>query len=172
VQAPAVPTWQQQAASWKHPQGLPDFPLIDHNGQDFTLHRYADDWLLVGFIFTRCPMQTACPLTMQRMRAVRRDNPDLALLTLTFDPAYDTPDRLRAYGTKHDADWTLATGPQLLMRDTLPAMFNVLTLPDGPANYTHTVKVSLLAPGLVLHTDFKDNAFTPADVQRELASRP
>ena len=57
----------------------------------------------------------------------------LTVLALTLDPAHDTPDRLKAFGQAHGADfdrWTLATGPEELMTDGLPSTAFVLAAED------------------------------------------
>jgi len=155
--------WEAQIAGWRHPEGLPDLPLLDENKQPFGLGSFADRWVLVGFVYTRCGKAEACPLTMAQMRAVQAawspDLPPLELLTLTLDPEYDTPERLVDYAERFGRDpdspvhWTLATGDPQLMSDGLPALFNILVLPEDGA-LTHTVKLALLRPGLVLDREW------------------
>ena len=36
------------------------------------MDRFDGEHVLVGFVFSRCPMPKACPLTMQRMAEVQR----------------------------------------------------------------------------------------------------
>ena len=169
------PEWRLQLEQWKHPQSLPDLPLVDQDGAAFSLGSLRDRWVLVGFIFTRCEKATACPLTMAQQAGVQQSwtsaDPALSLLTLTIDPEYDTPERLRAYGERFGADfstWTLATGDPELMTTGLPSLFNILALPsDG--GFDHTVKLALLRPGLLLEREWKDGEFTVASLRETMA---
>ncbi|MEZ4322064.1 MAG: SCO family protein [Myxococcota bacterium] len=158
------PDWRAMIASWRHPDGLPDLPLVDEHGESFGLHALSEAWVLVGFVFTRCGNAEACPLTMDTMRAVQLawtpEQPALHLLTVTIDPEYDTPERLVAFGERFGrvADgpvpWTLATGDPALLSDGLPALFNLLVLPED-GTLSHTVKLALLRPGLVLQAEWE-----------------
>ena len=65
--------------------------------------------VLSTFIFTRCP--GVCPALTSNLRQVQADAADqgyeteVALLAFTFDPEYDTPERLREYGEDHGVDF-------------------------------------------------------------------
>jgi len=179
------PTWEEAVAGWTWPEPLPDLPLVDASGRSFSLHRYREDWLLVAFVFTRCVEGRACPTTMSRLVATDeawslaaegRATTSLSILALTLDPDHDTPERLAAYGARYGADparITLATGPRDLLATGLPSMFSILALPDADAVLTHTVKVTLLRPGLVYEGEWKDESFDPqAVVGRILSETP
>lgn len=162
------PSWQQAVADWQWPAPLPDVPLVDQDGEAFRLARHREDWVLLGFVFTRCGIAEACPLTMTRMRAIQErwheaeadaGGADLHLLALTLDPAWDTPARLRAWGTAHGvdfADFTLATGPEPLLADALPSMLSILALPDAEQTVRHSVKLVLLRPGLTIEAEWPE----------------
>lgn len=173
------PGWQEQVEGWHYTEPFPDLPLVDQDGRDFRLSRYDGQHLLVGFVFTRCPVREACPLTMQRLRSTmaaweQAGEPGaLSVLVLTLDPAWDTPERLRSFGSAHGADfdrWTLATGPEGLMTDGLPSMFGVLALPDRHAILDHTVKIALLGPDRRLQAEYKGDAYDPAVVVDAIAT--
>lgn len=172
--------WETLYKAWKYPQPVPAFELIDQAGRRFSLGRYRGQYLLVGFVFSRCGMPKACPLTMRKMREVQdalaKAQPalNLKLLSLTLDPAYDKPPVLAAWAKRVGADprvWTLATGEQELMTQALPSLFNVLALPDPESTVQHTVKVALLGPDLRLVKEWKDNAFTTEEILRLVQSR-
>lgn len=173
------PDWQQQVEGWHYTEPIPDLALVDQDGRDFRLSRYDGQHLLVGFVFTRCPVEDACPLTMQRLRSTvsaweRAGEPgELSVLALTLDPDWDTPARLKAFGIAHGADldrWTLATGPRGLMTDGLPSMFGVLALPDRHTILDHSVKIALLGPDRRLQAEYKGDAYDPAAVIDAIAT--
>jgi len=89
------------AASTLVPIGaaLPDFMLLDQRGAPVTLTALKGHVVVVTFIYTRCPLPDYCPRMIRNLDAVRdrfraRLGKDLTLLTVTFDPQYDTPERL------------------------------------------------------------------------------
>jgi protein SCO1/2 len=70
---------------------------------------------VANFIFTRCP--TICPVFTQKMARFQKQTDEfggqLALVSFSVDPEYDTPERLTAYAAKHGADparWSFLTG--------------------------------------------------------------
>ncbi|MGC2246009.1 MAG: SCO family protein, partial [Terriglobales bacterium] len=84
---------------------VPDIALTDQDGRKIHLSDFAGKAVLVTFIYTRCPMPNFCPrLSSQfaRIQSELKKNPaDYAktqLLTISFDPKYDTPAVLRKYG--------------------------------------------------------------------------
>lgn len=182
----AAPSWRAVYDAWEEPDPIPDFPLVDQEGDAFRLGRYEDAFLLVGFVFTRCPQPKACPLTMKKMREIqvlwkaaaaagKTDGRRLELLAVTLDPEFDSPQLLKAYGTAHGASfdtWTLATGEPELVSSALPSLFNVLALPGGDGAISHTVKVGLLRPGLEFLEDWSDNSFEPSDIVKLVLETP
>jgi protein SCO1/2 len=97
---------------------IPDFELVDQNGAAVSLSALKGKVVAVTFIYTRCPLPDYCPRMVENFRAVRsrlaaRMDRDLVLLTITFDPKYDTPQTLAAYATSNRAGgpgWHFLTG--------------------------------------------------------------
>jgi protein SCO1/2 len=84
---------------------VPDIPLVNQDGTTLHLQELRGKALLVTFIYTRCPMPTACPRISSRFAQVNKElsrDPlayrDSHLLSVSLDPAYDTPSILRNYG--------------------------------------------------------------------------
>jgi protein SCO1/2 len=111
----AVPA---QAMAVKLGEPVPDFTLTSHHGGPLTLSSLRGKAVAVAFIYTRCPLPDYCPRLMTNFRAVKqrfaeRMNRDLVLLTVTFDPQFDTTETLRNYSRRHGADvegWHFLTG--------------------------------------------------------------
>lgn len=84
---------------------VPDAALINQDGRTIHLSDYAGKALLVTFIYTRCPMPNFCPRLSSQFAKIHdelKKNPEdygkTHLLTISFDPKYDTPAVLRKYG--------------------------------------------------------------------------
>src|SRR5450631_1214774 len=91
---------------------VPVFHARDQNGAAFGPQTLAGKPWVADFIFTRCP--TVCPLMTERLSAVE---PRLAervhLVSLSVDPDFDTPERLRAFAAEHGVvtpRWHFLTG--------------------------------------------------------------
>jgi protein SCO1 len=98
---------------------IPDVLLLDQHGK--KVHFYSDlvkgKVVAVNFIFTTCT--TICPpmgATFAKVQKLMggRVGKDVHLISVTLDPATDTPERLRGWAAKFDArpGWTLVTGPK------------------------------------------------------------
>lgn len=93
---------------------VPDVVLVDQDGK--PVHFYSDlvkgKVVAINFIFTSCT--TICPpmganfAKLQKLLAGR----DVQLISVSVDPATDTPESLKAWAGKFGAGpgWTLVTG--------------------------------------------------------------
>jgi protein SCO1/2 len=100
-------------------QPAPDFTLTTQNGGTLKMSDLRGKVCLVSFVFTTC--NGSCPATTHRMGQVQAALKDrglskddrVRLLSITLDPARDTPEVLRKYMELYDADsagWTFLTG--------------------------------------------------------------
>jgi protein SCO1/2 len=107
---------------------IPDVRLTDQNGHQV---RFLSDVLrqrtaLVSFIYTSCT--TTCPLVGATMAAVaehfQKDSPNLAIISVSVDPDYDTPARLLTWRERYGdiPQWTLLTGPKREIEQLLRAL--------------------------------------------------
>jgi protein SCO1/2 len=97
----------------------PPFTLTTQDGKPFSLADLKGKVVLVSFIFTTC--SGSCPATTSRMVTIQRElhsrgmlkDGRVQLLSITLDPARDTPAKLRDYMKLYDIDpasWTMLTG--------------------------------------------------------------
>ena len=108
---------------------VPDIELLDQNGR--KIHFYSDlvkgQTVVINFIFTTCT--TICPplgATFARVQKELGDKVgrDVRFISISVDPATDTPERLKAWGAKfHAGDgWTLLTGNKPQVDELLRAL--------------------------------------------------
>jgi protein SCO1/2 len=136
----------------------PDFALVNQDGRTIHLSDFAGKALLVTFIYTRCPMPDFCPRLSSQFAHIHnqlKKNPGdygkTHLLTISFDPKYDTPVVLRKYGLAYlDGDesgfshWDFAsTNPTDLRR--LAQAFG-LEYDQEDNQISHTMSIALIAP--------------------------
>ncbi len=112
----------------------PSFTLTDQDGQRVSTGDLAGRVWLVNFIYTTCP--DVCPTElMPKMRKVQelvKADASLAgkvqLVSISVDPANDTPPVLKAYGQLFDADpamWRFLVGTEQETVDLLQTGFKV-----------------------------------------------
>jgi len=97
---------------------VPDFSLIDQNRQSVSLSQFSGKVVAVSFTYTRCALPNFCFRISNNFRTLQKRfagsmGRDLILLTITFDPAHDTPEVMAKYGETWSADpksWRLLTG--------------------------------------------------------------
>ncbi len=92
---------------------VPDFKLLDQSGRTISLKQYRGKVVLLTFIYTRCPLADFCPRMSSNFaeidKGLEADKAAYAgthLLSVSFDPAYDTPAVLRSYGGAHTGKFT------------------------------------------------------------------
>lgn len=134
---------------------LPSFELVDQRGEPFRLSDMRGRVWIADFVFTHCP--TICPRLSSKMAelqdrfAGRRG--ELRLVSFSVDPENDTPEVLRAYGERYEADsamWTWVTGPtgevsQVVVHGFRLAMGEPRPTPDGRGyDIVHAAKLVLV----------------------------
>lgn len=108
---------------------VPDVEVVTHEGK--TVRFYSDlvkgRNVAVNFIFTNC--STICPASGAMFATLQKQSRDLHFISISIDPAYDTPKRLTAWSKKFrsDAGWTLITGKQA----NIDAILKALGGPEG-----------------------------------------
>jgi protein SCO1/2 len=97
-------------------QPAPAFALIDQDRRPVSLASLRGHVLLLDFVYTHCP--GPCPILTARHVEVQRALPPalaekVRFVSISLDPARDTPEALRAYATARGADlarWSFLTG--------------------------------------------------------------
>ena len=94
---------------------VPAFELTNQDGQPFGSTQLLGKIWIADFIYTTCP--GPCPMISSRMSELQKplEKTDVHLVSFTIDPARDTPQVLRGYAEKLQAEpgrWDFLTGPQ------------------------------------------------------------
>lgn len=148
---------------------VPEFALYDQSGQVAPSSRFRGKQIMLNFIFTRCPDAKMCPASTAKMMGVQRlareaGVKNLELVSITLDPAFDTPGVLREYVDLRGIDtanFSFLTGPEAAIRDLL-TQFGVIAQFKGDI-LQHTLATLLIDPaGKIAHrTD--GSAWEPQD---------
>lgn len=151
---------------------VPDFALTDQTGATVRLSQMRGEPVAVAFIYTRCPIATACPMTtakFSKLDVMLAERKFGRLLTVTVDPEHDTPKVLADYARKAGADpkrWKFLTGsPEAVAR--VASDFGVLYYPEH-GQVIHTQAVAVVDPRGKLATIYYGGNWEPEHILRDL----
>jgi protein SCO1/2 len=131
---------------------LPEYHFTNELNQAISLSDYKGQALALTFIFTRCPFPTFCPRmstsfaeTCEKMRVMPNSPTNWHLLTISFDPEFDTPAVLKSYAQRYHYDpkhWSFVTG-DLIDITAIAEQFGLLFWrpdPNQPAGINHNLR--------------------------------
>jgi len=116
-------------------RAVPEFSLTDQTGEVVSKDSLRGNIWIANFFFTRC--QGPCPQLNARMAEMQKalaKAPGVKLVSVSVDPAHDTPEVLRKYGEEFQADpakWKLLTGDPDVVKKLVREGFAQM-LEDGP----------------------------------------
>ena len=101
------------ASTGRFTPSIPDVQVTTQDGR--TVRFYSDlvkgQTVAVNFIFTNC--KTICPVLAAMFTNLQKQGTgEVRMISISIDPAFDTPVRLREWSAKFKAgpSWTLVTG--------------------------------------------------------------
>jgi len=156
-------------------QKVPDVRLIDETGAPRALADWRGKVVAVTFIYTRCPYPDFCPRMDRSFKSVQTAvladaqlRQRAALLSVSFDPAFDTAPVLAARAKELGADpriWHFATGDRAAI-DGFASQFGVSVVRDGTnaESVTHNLRTAVIGSDGTLQTVFTGNEWTPAEL--------
>jgi protein SCO1/2 len=123
---------------------VPDFVLYDQNGRVVNSARFKGKQVMLNFIYSRCPVANMCPLSTTKMVETQKlaraaGVANVEFVSLTLDPAYDTPGVLRDYADVRHIDLTnfsFLTGPEKAIQDLLTQFGVIAEFSGGILNHT------------------------------------
>ena len=166
---------------------VPEIPMVNQNGQTVTLGKFKGKTVLLTFIDTKC--KDDCPIItglFGKVNALLRESPmayaKSRLISISIDPAYDTPPVLRRYGleslhgdAKGFEHWEFVDLPPAPLK-RLATAFAVMYAPSPDGDIVHTMQTALIAP------DGKVAQYWPGDkwdpkvianaIEAEVAKKP
>ena len=142
-------------------QDASDGTVVAPDGKPVRLHKLLDGRVaILSFIYTRCSDPRACLRAsgvLSELQQLSRQDPavqaKLQLITLSFDPGYDTPEVMERYGqvfnhNEGGANWLFLTTRN---HDDLQPLLNAYgqrvdkrTKPSALGPYQHTLRVYLI----------------------------
>ena len=113
---------------------LPDFSLVDQDGQPVTRASVEGSVLVLAAFHTTC--RDTCPLYTSILHQLRGRVPaSVRLLEVSTDPAADSVSALKAYASLADTSWPLLTGSELQLAAFWGALGVQLSGADSHTNF-------------------------------------
>ena len=166
-----------------------DGDVLTDQGRPARLHELMDDKIvLLSFVYSSCTDINGCPLSTAVMFSIKNriaDDPSLRgrlrMISLSFDPEYDTPEVMEIYGSSLSGDdWRFLTTAS---RDKLEPILRsygqtLIRDNDGAGNplpsYSHILRVFLIDPEKQIRNIYSVSFLHPEviinDVKTVLAS--
>jgi protein SCO1 len=162
----------------KSGQAVPNFKFLNQSGKTIAIDQFHGKVLLVTFIYTRCPLPDYCIRMSRNFATIQQQlaaNPRLYdqthLLSISFDPAYDTPKVLRNYGNLYTGEhgeqafshWDFAVPPASEL-DTVDEFFDVGVSSGSNNTLTHSLSTVVIAPDGRIFRWYPNHDWAPSAV--------
>jgi protein SCO1/2 len=165
---------------------VPDFSLTNQDGKRISIKAFQGKALAITFIYSRCPLPEYCirmSTNFSDLANQLKGDPmvkdKIRLLSISFDPANDTPAKLRSYGigymgndpnAKFDV-WQLAVGKDEEVRK-IADFFGLRYEVDqnDTTKINHSLRTAVIAPDGKVVKIIPGNEWTPAELLRALQS--
>jgi len=148
---------------------VPDFALLNQSGKTIRLGQFKGKVLVMTFVYTRCPLADYCPRMSRNFAAIDKDlsgdkklYAQTHLLSVSFDPTYDTPKVLKSYGEAYTGRYTQETfshwdfaAPQAAEMQKMEEFFDLGVTPGENGTLQHSLST------LVIGKDGRVTAFYP-----------
>jgi len=159
-------------------QTVPNFKFLNQGGKTIAIEQFRGKVLLVTFIYTRCPLPDYCIRMSRNFATIQQQlsaDPELYnqihLLSVSFDPAHDTPKVLRSYGNAYTGEhgdkafshWDFAA-PSSSELGAVDQFFDVGVSPGGNSTLTHTLSTAIITPSGKVFRWYPSNEWTPSAV--------
>lgn len=165
---------------------ISDFSLVNQDDKRISLKDYRGKALAITFIYSRCPLPEYCLFLSTNFSDAAKqiqDSPELKdkirLLSISFDPQTDTPQKLKEYGLGYlgkDAKpdftvWQLATGTDAEIKNVANYFgLQYETDANNKALINHSLVTFVIAPDGKVSKVFPGNEWTTDDLLKELDS--
>ncbi|MCZ6673036.1 MAG: SCO family protein, partial [Verrucomicrobia bacterium] len=159
---------------------LPDFELLDEQGKPIQLSDYRGSVVALTFVFTRCPVPEYCPTMMRNfhevdelLKADSQSPENYQLLTVSFDPEFDTPEVLKAYAEPFKQDssnWDFLSSSSQASVKSLGEAVGLKFGKSKTAIYSHNLRTVVLDESGKITKIFTDETWKPEELVREIKS--
>ncbi len=164
---------------------IPDFTLTNQDGKKVSIKDFQGKALAVTFIYSECPLPDYCILMSKNFSDLANEvaeNDELKdkvrLLSISFDPKRDTPEKLKQYGLGYlgkDSKatdfkvWQIAVGTDEQVRK-IADFFGLRyeTNENDKTQINHSLRTAVIAPDGKVTKIFPGNEWQKSELLDEL----
>jgi protein SCO1/2 len=137
----------------ENPRSVPEWHLQNQDLETVTIQDWRGGFLIVDFIYTSCP--SVCLILSSGLKSLQKDfsseleKNNLHLLSISFDPEKDTPQRLKEHLSHFSANfkyWIAARPVSSSQKEAILDFFKVIVIPDEYGGYTHSAGYHVIDP--------------------------
>ena len=137
-----------------------EVPLVDQYNRPIQKYFFQTQPSIVNFIFTRC--QDICPGLSQKMQYIQTQVPSAKLVSISVDPAHDTPGVLSEYSRRFDAgnSWFFLTGTResiTTINESFQQAYSENSSDADPPSILHSQKFILIDSSGYIRGFYDDN---------------
>ena len=157
---------------------LPNYTLINQENEKIQLGSFRGRVLVFTFMYTRCPIPDFCPRLSQHFSDVYDTlkniniNKDWHLLSISFDPGFDTPEILKKYSKVFSADlkkWSFATGNTSII-DEMISRFGIIVRRQKASvtDWDHNLRTVIVDPNGIIQTIYIGNMWASEKLVQDI----
>jgi protein SCO1 len=163
---------------------IPNFTLLNQSNRSIDLKQFRGKVVVMTFIYTRCPLSDYCPHISRNFATIDKtlqSDPtlykDTHLLSVSFDPTYDTPKVLRSYGAAYTGNYVNETfkhwefaAPSVAELPKMEQFFDVGVTPGENGTLQHSLCTVVIGKDGKILAFYPTNDWTPAEVLADIHS--
>jgi protein SCO1/2 len=154
---------------------VPECVLTNQAGRRIRMADFKGQALAFTFFFSRCPLPTYCPRMHDNFAAVQHalaegTRTNWQLLSISFDPAFDTPQQLSDVAARQKVDpthWNFATSSSAEVRKLGGSFGLEFWRENGTLN--HNLRTVVVNTEGRVQRVFRGNEWQPAELVAEMA---
>jgi protein SCO1/2 len=178
-----IPTWRVVESELKVGDVLPDFEFTGEDGKTFRFADFRGSAVAFTFFFTSCPLPEFCPRMNKNFAEARKlisaatNAPsNWQLLSISFDPGFDTPEMISGYAKFYRGDradhWRFAVASTNTLAGLAPKVDLNFWRENG--SISHNLRTVVLDAAGKIFRQFDGNDWTPEQLATAVieAARP
>lgn len=157
---------------------MPNYPFTNSLGEKLELKNLAGQAYAITFIFTRCPFPNFCPRmntnfekAYEQLKNMPNAPTNWHLVSISFDPDFDTPERLKEYSKTYKPDpqkWSWVTGAMIEIDAITEQLGVVFAFENNTIN--HNLRTAVVDKNGIIRQIFWGNEWTAEQLVEELVA--
>lgn len=161
---------------------VPNFQFRNQSNREIAMKQFRGKVVVLTFIYTRCASSQFCPLMSRNFAYLDQllaTDPKLYaqthLLSVSFDPKYDTPAVLRSYGGAYTGRYTQETfrhwdfaAPSQTELASVLQWFDVGVTSSNGKVVSHSVSTAVIGPDGKIRAWYPTNTWKPQQALKDI----